>query len=138
MGSEGDWDIGVARSVAEGAIIQLHDQAEARVADLIRELEAIVGQASDTAPDDEHDAEGSTIGYERARISALLDHARKVVGALDEAGDLIKLGTYGRCVECGRQIPPERLAAVPATIHCLSCQVNYERGATNRIKRREP
>ncbi|HWD53326.1 MAG TPA: hypothetical protein VG412_13070, partial [Acidimicrobiales bacterium] len=36
-------------------------------ADLEAELEAI-GESTASVPDDEHDPEGSTVGYERARV----------------------------------------------------------------------
>ncbi len=31
-------------------------------------------------------------------------------------------GTYGTCDSCGRQIPSERLEAIPATSLCVDCR----------------
>lgn len=41
------------------------------------------------------------------------------------------MGAYGRCEECGREIPPRRLQAVPAAVVCVACQERREtrRGA---------
>jgi RNA polymerase-binding transcription factor DksA len=36
-------------------------------------------------------------------------------------------GTYGRCERCQRDIPPDRLLAVPQARLCLDCQRRAER-----------
>lgn len=36
------------------------------------------------------------------------------------------MGAYGRCEECGREIPPRRLQAVPAAVVCVACQERRE------------
>lgn len=33
----------------------------------------------------------------------------------------ISAGTYGSCASCGKPINPERLDALPETVHCVSC-----------------
>ncbi|MBI4035959.1 TraR/DksA family transcriptional regulator [Candidatus Daviesbacteria bacterium] len=33
----------------------------------------------------------------------------------------IKIGTYGKCDNCGKQIETERLLALPSAQYCLSC-----------------
>jgi RNA polymerase-binding transcription factor DksA len=51
--------------------------------------------------------------------------------ALDEVDDALRLlgsGAYGLCSACGSAIPYERLEAVPATRHCVSCQSGRGRG----------
>jgi DnaK suppressor protein len=73
------------------------------------------------ATDDEHDPEGTTIAFERAQVSALLDRARQRVVELDEALARLDDGSYGRCVGCGRPIAPERLEARPAARACIDC-----------------
>ena len=42
--------------------------------------------------------------------------------ALNEALDRIDAGTFGACLSCGQEISPNRLAAVPWTQHCITCQ----------------
>ena len=32
----------------------------------------------------------------------------------------------GMCVDCGREIGPERLAAVPTAARCIRCQASWE------------
>ena len=39
-------------------------------------------------------------------------------------------GTYGICIDCGRQIDNERLEARPQVDRCLPCQEQAERRTT--------
>jgi DnaK suppressor protein len=95
-------------------------RARGDVADVTAELAAIA-ESTALVPDDEHDAEGATIGYERARLRSLLGRAEIEVEGLQRAVDRLAAGQYGRCTACGSQIPAERLAALPATPVCLAC-----------------
>ncbi|HEX3947889.1 MAG TPA: TraR/DksA C4-type zinc finger protein [Acidimicrobiales bacterium] len=95
--------------------------ATARVADLEAELAGIVSTAAASPPDDEHDVEGSSVGFERARVAALLDHARRHLGDLNRAVRARAAGHYGSCAGCGRPIGAERLSALPATRYCVGC-----------------
>lgn len=45
---------------------------------------------------------------------------------IEEARRALRQGTYGTCVGCGREIPAERLAAVPEAVRCLDCQRLFE------------
>lgn len=46
---------------------------------------------------------------------------------VDQALQRIKDGTYGRCIECQVDIPPQRLFAQPAALRCTACQAARER-----------
>jgi RNA polymerase-binding transcription factor DksA len=35
-------------------------------------------------------------------------------------------GDYGRCIDCGKEIPRERLEAIPEAIRCIEDQARYE------------
>jgi RNA polymerase-binding transcription factor DksA len=89
-------------------------------ADLERDLEAI-GESTASGPDDEHDPEGSTVGYERARVSGLLARAHQEIEDLDAALERAAGETYGRCDICGAAIGSERLAALPTATTCVAC-----------------
>ena len=97
-------------------------EAHRTVADLEDEL-AEIASSTASCPDDEHDAEGSTIGFERARVGALLEQARRAAAELDEACSRFAAGSYGRCERCGRPISSERLDALPTTSRCVDCAV---------------
>lgn len=96
------------------------DDALARIRDLRRDLAAIA-ESTASVPDDEHDAEGSTVGFERARVGALLHQAERSLAAVVAARERRAAGTYGRCEGCGAIIPPERLGALPTTTRCVTC-----------------
>lgn len=97
-------------------------EAAARlVADLESELAGIITAQEADPPDDEHDVEGASVGFERARVTALLAEASAQLTALDAAAARVDAGTFGRCESCGRPIGDERLAALPATLRCVDC-----------------
>lgn len=95
--------------------------AASRIAALQRDVDDIVESAKGGATDDEHDAEGATIAFERAQAMALLEETRLQVGTLDEALARVDAGSYGTCESCGKPIAAERLAARPAATRCISC-----------------
>jgi DnaK suppressor protein len=94
--------------------------ARRNVADLRQEL-AAVAESTALGPDDEHDAEGSTVGFERARVSALLTWAEGRVAELVGAAHRLAAGTYRCCQLCHEDIGLERLEALPAARVCVRC-----------------
>jgi RNA polymerase-binding transcription factor DksA len=91
------------------------------IAALSREIDEIIDSAQLANIDDEHDPDGSTVAYERAKATALLDAARHELEALDHAIARTASGTYGTCTSCGADIAPERLEALPAASWCIAC-----------------
>ena len=91
----------------------------------ISSLEAVVASIVEgselVATDDEHDPEGATIAYERAQASALLRQARLDLDALVATRRQLESGQPVTCVDCGRDIDLERLAALPTTCRCVGC-----------------
>ena len=71
--------------------------------------------------DDEHDPEGSTVAFERAQLAALQAQARHHLSEVAAALHRLDIGEYGICQRCGTAIPGQRLAALPAARHCVSC-----------------
>jgi DnaK suppressor protein len=85
-------------------------------------------------PDDEHDPEGSTVGFERALVIDLLGQAETDVSALDAALARLEAGTYGRCATCGGDIAGERLAAQPTTEECVACAQARAAATSSRVR----
>jgi|SRR5579884_179134 len=92
----------------------------AQIDGLTRDFDGIV-EWSETPPDDEHDPEGATLGFERAQVTALLRHARTQLADLERALQLLGEGEYGQCPECGHRIAFERLMARPTAQTCVQC-----------------
>jgi DnaK suppressor protein len=92
-----------------------------RIGAMTEEFDEIVAASADSNADDEHDPEGSTIAFERAKVSALVLEARAYLADLDRAQTRLDAGSYLVCEHCGGPIAPERLAARPATRACIAC-----------------
>ena len=60
----------------------------------------------------------------------------QVPDTVDAAEERLRNGEFGTCVDCGVQIPAERLNAMPASARCVECQERYER--THPIEIRLP
>jgi DnaK suppressor protein len=96
--------------------------ALARVEALAAEFDDIVAGTDIGNSDDEHDPEGSTIAFERARVSTLLSQGRAYLEELARAQARLAEGTYGACEHCGAAIPRERLVALPTARTCVRCR----------------
>ncbi|HEV3364823.1 MAG TPA: TraR/DksA C4-type zinc finger protein [Acidimicrobiia bacterium] len=57
----------------------------------------------------------------------LLIRCQEALAEVEAALRLFDEGTYGLCVACGAAIRFERLEAVPAARHCVSCQAVRDR-----------
>lgn len=101
-------------------LAELRSEAAERLRDLEAELMAIA-ESTAASPDDEHDPEGSTVGFERARVGALLEQARRSLEEIDAARTRVRTGRYGLCVTCGDPISPERIEALPLATQCIAC-----------------
>jgi RNA polymerase-binding transcription factor DksA len=102
-------------------LLRLQASAEAEAATLARDLEALFAASRDSNADDEHDPEGTTVGFERAQLTALLAAARHRIAEVDDALRRVDAGTYGVCERCGQPIADERLAARPFARFCMAC-----------------
>jgi DnaK suppressor protein len=105
------------------------------VEELRLELVGIIAEQEANPPDDEHDVEGSSVGYERARVTALLADAEARVAELDEALGRVAAGSYGGCEVCGADIDDERLAALPTTRRCIGCALATSPPGPQRMRR---
>jgi RNA polymerase-binding protein DksA len=100
---------------------RLRDDAVAEIETLEQSLLSLFEASRSSNADDEHDPEGTTIGYERAQLTAVRDAARRRLADLDDALRRLDDGTYGICAECGKPIPGERLEARPSARTCVGC-----------------
>lgn len=106
--------------MSESVLRQASTELRRTISDLRREAESLA-EATAAGPDDEHDAEGATIGLERARVASILERAEQSLAALETAASRLAEGEYGRCRACGSPIAAERLEALPATELCFAC-----------------
>ena len=109
------------RSVLFELLTEQHRRALQMVCDSELEIEGIMLAAETANVDDEHDPEGSTIAFERAREIALRERSLSEVAEISLALERLRDGKIGICEGCGRETPFERLATRPASRHCVSC-----------------
>ncbi|MEU8263286.1 TraR/DksA family transcriptional regulator [Micromonospora sp. NPDC048999] len=66
-------------------------------------------------------------GHDPDTLRALIETARQ--GIADSAGALRRMseGTYGRCENCGSEIPVARLEIRPSARYCVPCQQRQHR-----------
>ena len=68
---------------------------------------------------DNHMADTATETYERELDEGLEEDARDQLRQIEKALARLQSGEYGRCEICGKEIPLERLEAVPWTTLCI-------------------
>ncbi len=95
-------------------------------------LKSLAGQSDDmrelvktVESGDEADVAADAI--DRTLLTALGTQDAKRLQQIDNALDRIYQGKYGRCVMCGKEIPEERLKALPYAFMCVSCATAQER-----------
>jgi RNA polymerase-binding transcription factor DksA len=89
--------------------------------ELLRDLQVVIDAARDVATDDEHDPEGATIAYERAKLIALVHETEDRLADAERALVRLAAGNYETCDLCGRHIGSARLQARPTASTCLDC-----------------
>jgi RNA polymerase-binding transcription factor DksA len=111
---------------------ELGKRVQKRRAELLAELREDAARARDEpyaehaglAPDTGDESVATLIAdLEQADLTRDLDELR----AMDAAWQRIKDGTYGTCVDCGRDVGYERLKANPAAARDVQCQERYEK-----------
>lgn len=57
----------------------------------------------------------------------LSDKNHNTLVQIAEALDRIESGEYGKCSECGEDIPGKRLELLPFATHCVKCKEKMEK-----------
>lgn len=68
---------------------------------------------------DNHPGDEGTELFEREKDLALKEHYELQLKNIDHALAAMENGTYGKCEVCGKEIPIERLEALPNTTYCI-------------------
>ena len=68
---------------------------------------------------DNHPGDLGTELFEREKDVALEVHEENQLSEIKAALKAVAEGTYGICKECGKDIPYERLEAIPSTLYCV-------------------
>jgi DnaK suppressor protein len=110
---------------------KLLEEERRRVVDAIEYLhKENPGSIEDETEDQTQDnlADTATATLDREIDYTLEENSEHVLEAIEAALKRIDDGTYGTCVNCGKPIAEERLAAIPWATHCIDCKRLEERG----------
>ena len=86
-----------------------------------RELAALKEQERD--PEYEEGAQSELADY---TLSHLIENTRRELGQIDAAMQRMDQKVYGMCVDCGADIPLDRLEALPYAIRCEEDATRHE------------
>ena len=73
-------------------------------------------------------AENASDTYEQDFAFMSMESEEELMRKVDRALQRVREKTYGECEECGKDINPERLEALPWATMCIKCQELEERG----------
>lgn len=106
----------------------------AREQELIKEISRFDEEARESRSAEVEDpidqvtsSEGKAAAFQESTIAA--EMLSQVRAALQRIND----GTYGRCIDCDRNIEPARLEAVPWTPYCLADQEKHDKARSQEI-----
>lgn len=60
---------------------------------------------------------------------AMNEHEIAELNAIEAALERLAQGLYGRCQDCGVEIPEARLQAYPTALRCVACQTLAEKAS---------
>jgi RNA polymerase-binding transcription factor DksA len=111
----------VARDLAKSTLERLSrklDAEEERLVAIVEEYdkvftEANMGSASAEHSADPLSADGGSLALELEMDLSVLENAKELLGKVRAAQVRMEKGTYGVCIVSGKNIPVERLEALP-------------------------
>lgn len=85
-------------------------------------------EASGELPYTDSEGDRGTITFERERDLTLDINVKDLLSRVNNALRRIDSETYGKCLNCGKEIEEGRLEVLPYADLCISCKENEERG----------
>ena len=106
-----------------------------RRAEILRNREAsergvIEVREGRTDPEYEEGAQADHVEYTLGQLS---DSQQRELAQVEAALARIDAGSYGECVECGQEIPLERLIALPFALLDAECAARREESKVTRV-----
>ena len=105
---------------------ELLQEERRRVLDAIeylhKENPGSIEDETDDETTDNHIAETATVTVDREIDYTLEENSEHVLAEIEGALKRIEEGTFGVCVNCGKPIAEERLAAIPWATYCIDCK----------------
>jgi len=73
-------------------------------------------------------ADKASNSYTKELLFSQSTNERNTLKLIEEALDRLDEGSFGECINCGDDIQPKRLDAIPWAPHCIRCQELQEQG----------
>lgn len=98
-------------------------ETEREIRDINEQIRSFIETGQDDPVGvDNHIGDTADVIFERERLLSIQEWLTDRRGAIEQALGRMERGEYGRCENCGRQIPFERLEALPFASLCIDCQ----------------
>ena len=96
---------------------------------LEQSMSIAVEQGRETTADDTQDiADQAVLSYQKEFLFSQGTSGHHQLRMVRQALTRMQEGVYGECVNCGEEIGPKRLEALPWTPYCINCQEKIENG----------
>jgi RNA polymerase-binding transcription factor DksA len=120
-------------------MLQLREQLDRREAELLGEVDAVNAQLADAPSKQPHNQveDNGEQGEQRIREAVVEAEQERDVGELAQiaaAKERMRRGDYGECVDCGIDIPFERLKVQPFAARCIPDQERYEKSHDTAVR----
>ena len=108
-------------------------QYDARLVEYKNSLLGMVERTEDYGREADRDvsqdpADKASNSYTKELLFSQSTNERHTLKLIEEALDRLAEGTFGECINCGEEITPKRLDAIPWAPHCIRCQELQEQG----------
>ena len=119
----------VARAAYRKLLRQAGERLQAQRQSLIQAYNNTKGSTRNSSADGTEDyIDYAVSSYDRDFMLSLTEMERKQLMLVEEALQRIRRKAYGRCLQCGQEIPAPRLEVEPWARHCIRCQELEEQG----------
>ena len=108
-------------------------QYDAKLSEKKNQLLGMVERTEDYGREADRDvsqdpADKASNSYTKELLFSQSTNERNTLKLIEEALDRLTEGTFGECINCGEEITPKRLEAIPWAPHCIRCQELQEQG----------
>lgn len=86
------------------------------------------GRAADSEDIAQDIADKAANSYTKEFLFSQSSNDRALLARVEEALVRIREGGFGECINCGNEVNPKRLEAVPWARYCIKCQEKIEQG----------
>lgn len=114
----------VDRQTIETALDERLEELRRTRAGMRRESDGMVG--NELSHVDNHPGDEGTETHERELEVTTELFLEEEERRIEEARRALAEDRYGKCVNCGTEIPAARLLAMPEAVRCLDCQRHFE------------